>query len=174
MIKINIYIECENEYKDWNVDFEQIKDKAKSILQYFLKQPKINNQCCLKDYEYNAISFDFLFCGSGNTHRINLEYRSKDYPADIITFAVFADSPNDERFVLDGEINLGEIIIALDKMIEGAKEKGISKEDELSFFIAHGILHLLGFDHQTQEDYNFVIEQQKKALESIDIIYDKI
>lgn len=171
---MNINIECENEYKDWDVDLDKVKATAKSILEYLLNQPEIANNCCLKDYEYKTISFDFLFCGSGNTHLINLEYRSKDYPADIITFAVFADSPEEERFILDEEINLGEIIIALDKMIDGAKEKGISKEDELSFFISHGIMHLLGFDHQTQEEYNFVIEQQKKALESIEIIYDKI
>ena len=143
-------------------------------MEFFLKQPEISEKCCLKDYSYETISFDFLFCGSGNTHTINLEYRSKDYPANIITFAVFADCDKNERFVLDSEINLGEIIIALDKMIDGAKEKGISKEDELTFFISHGIMHLLGFDHQTEEDYNFVIEQQKKALESINIIYDKI
>ena len=171
---MNINIECKNEFQDWDVDFEKVKQTAKSLLEYFLKQPEIYDNCCLKDYEYETISFDFMFCGSGNTHTINLEYRSKDYPADIITFAVFADSEKEERFVLDGEINLGEIIIALDKMIDGAKEKNISKEDELSFFISHGIMHLLGFDHQTQEDYNFVIEKQKQALESINIIYDKI
>ena len=171
---MNINIECENEYKDWELDFDKIISCAKSVFEFLISQPEIYNNCCLKEYEYNSVAFDFLFCGSGNTHTINLEYRSKDYPADIITFAVFADSSKDERFVLDGEINLGEIIIALDKMIDGAKEKGISKEDELSFFISHGIMHLLGFDHQTDEDYNFVVEWQKKALESMNIIYDKI
>jgi probable rRNA maturation factor len=171
---MNINIECKNEYNGWEIDLEKVKDIAQSILEFFFTQPEITNKCILKNYQYHTISFDFLFCGSGNTHAINLEYRSKDYPADIITFAVFADSEQNERFVLDGEINLGEIIIALDKMIDGAKEKNISKEDELSFFISHGIMHLLGFDHQTQEEYNFVIEQQKKALESINIIYDKI
>lgn len=171
---MNINIECENEYNDWKLNLDDIKKTARLILEFLLKQDEIKEKYCLKDYEYDKISLDFLFCGSGNTHALNLEYRSKNYPADIITFAVFADSEEDERFVLDGEINLGEIIIALDKMIEGAKEKDIPKENELAFFIAHGIMHLLGFDHQTQEDYNFVIEQQKKALESIDIIYDKI
>ena len=128
----------------------------------------------MANYIYDSVSFDFLFCNSGQTHAINIEYRSKDYPADIITFAVFADSTKDERFVLDGDINLGEIIIALDKMIDGAEEKGISKVDELAFFISHGIMHLLGFDHQTQTEYDFVVEWQKKALGSLNINYDKI
>ena len=171
---MDINIECKDEYSSWNVDFEWVKNTAKSILKYFLSQDEIADASCLKGYEYESISFDFLFTDSGQTHSINLEYRSKDYPADIITFAVFADCDENERFVLDGDINLGEIIIALDKMTEGANEKGISKEDELAFFISHGIMHLLGFDHLTMSEYNFVIEWQKKALGSININYDKI
>lgn len=171
---MNINIECTNEFDGWNVDFDWIKNTAKTIFNYLLSQDEISRNCCLKKYDYSEISFDFLFCDSGQTHSINLEYRSKDYPADIITFAVFADSTENERFILDGIINLGEIIIALDKMIEGANEKGISKEDELAFFISHGIMHLLGFDHMTLHDYNFVVEWQKKALESMNINYDKI
>lgn len=171
-MKINI--ECENEYKNWDIDINNIISQAKSIFTYYMKKPQIVAKNCLKDYEYDSVSFDFLFCDSNKTHEINKEYRNKDYPADIITFAVFADSENSERFVLDGDINLGEIIIALDKMIEGAVQKSISKEAELAFFIAHGILHLLGFDHQSEQDYNFVVECQKEALGSIDIKYDKI
>jgi len=171
---MNINIECTNEFDSWNVDIEKVKNTASTLFEYLMSQKEICGNCCLKNYDYQSVSFDFLFCDSGQTHSINLEYRSKDYPADIITFAVFADSEEDEKFVLDGNINLGEIIIALDKMIEGAQQKGISKEDELSFFIAHGIMHLLGFDHQTITDYNFVIDWQKKALESININYDKI
>lgn len=114
---------------------------------------------------FNTISFDFLYCDSAKTHEINREYRDKDYPADIITFAIFADS--DEKFIFDGEINLGEVIIALDKVREEAVKKNVTPEFELSFLISHGIMHLLGFDHQTMEDYNFVIAQQNKALESL-------
>ena len=171
---MNINIECKNEYKLWDVDFDWVKSTAKSLLEYFLSQKEISGNCCLNDYDYQTLSFDFLFTDGGQTHSINLEYRSKDYPADIITFAVFADSEPDERFVLEGEVNLGEIIIALDKITEGAQEKGITKEDELAFFISHGIMHLLGFDHMTMQEYNFVVEWQKKALESININYDKI
>lgn len=171
---MNVNIECKNEFDGWNVDFDWVKNSAKSMLEFLLGQKEISEQCCLKGYEYKTISFDFLFTNSGQTFSINLEYRSKNHPADIITFAVFADSSKNERIVVDGDINLGEIIIALDKMIDGAKEKEISKEDELAFFMSHGIMHLLGFDHMTMHDYNFVVEWQKKALGSINIDYDKI
>ena len=72
------------------------------------------------------------------------------------------------------EINLGEIIIGLDRVIDEAGKKEIDKETELLFLISHGIMHLLGFDHQTEKDFQFVVTHQKKALESIGIIYDKI
>lgn len=165
---------CENKFDSWKVDLEWLKEAAQKILDYYLNDSEIKETCCLGNYKYNKIAFDFLFCDSELTHDININYRNKDYPADIITFAVFADSIEEERFVLDGEINLGEIIIALDKMVDGAALKGISKEDELLFFISHGIMHLLGFDHQTEVDYNFVVGKQKKALESMNINYDKI
>ena len=47
-----------------------------------------------------------------------------------------------------------------------------NKEQELFFLISHGLMHLLGFDHHSEEEYNFVIAEQRRALESIE--YDKI
>jgi probable rRNA maturation factor len=172
MISYNIGIE--NEFTQWNIEQDKILSAVKSIFDYYMSNTEISEKCCLREYQYDKISFDILFCDGEKTHLINREYRNKDYPADIITFAVFADSPNEERFVLDLEINLGEIIIALDKIEESAKEKSISKETELIFMVSHGIMHLLGFDHQTEKEFEFVVKWQKKALESIGIKYDKI
>ena len=168
MTKYNIF--SENIYDNWQIDEKLFIDTAKKILKFYLSLSDVYEKSCLNSFDYNTISFDFLYCDSVKTHEINREYRNKDYPADIITFAIFADS--EEKFVFDGEINLGEVTIALDKVIEEADKKGVTKEYELSFLISHGILHLLGFDHQTEEDYNFIIDLQNKALESIG--YDKV
>ena len=172
MLEFNI--EYENTYDGWDVSSLSIVENAKKILQFYLECDDIKKNLCLNNYKYNKLSFDILFCDGNKTHEINREYRNKDYPADIITFAVFSDSNEDERFVLGFEINLGEVIIALDKIIEQANSKNIDKKDELYFFIAHGIMHLLGFDHRDEEEFEFVVSHQKKALESIGIIYDKI
>lgn len=165
MTKYNIF--SENIYDSWQIDEKFFIDTAKKILKFYLSLTEVYEKSCLSSFDYNTVSFDFLYCDSIKTHEINREYRNKDYPADIITFAIFADS--EEKFIFDREINLGEVIIALDKVIEEADKKGVSKEFELSFLISHGILHLLGFDHQTEEDYNFIIDLQNKALESIGV-----
>ena len=159
---LNIF--SENIYSDWEIDEKRFINTAKKLLRYYLSKHNVFEASCLSGYEFDVISFDFLFCDSVKTHEINREYRNKDYPADIITFAIFADS--EEKFVFDGEINLGEILIALDKVIEEAAKKGLTKEFELAFLISHGILHLLGFDHQTEDDYNFVVGLQNEALQA--------
>lgn len=157
-MKINVF--SENIYPNKEINERKFINYAKKILKYYLTE--ISEKSCLNKKDFNTISFDFLYCDSNKTHAINKEYRNKDYPADIITFAIFADS--EEKFIFDGEINLGEVIIAIDKVEENVKQNKSTFDYELSFLISHGIMHLLGFDHETMEDYNFVIEMQKKAL----------
>lgn len=169
MAVINIF--TENIYKAWQVDEKDVIDKTKKLLTHYIA--KLKDSSCLAGKCYDSITLDIVFCDSEKTHELNKEYRDKDYPADIITFAIFADDEN--SFIFDGDINLGEIVIALDKVIDGVNRDisfSKNKEQELYFLISHGLMHLLGFDHRDEEEYNFVIEEQRKALECID--YDKI
>ena len=169
MKTINVYVE--NLFSSWELDIQDVIIKTKKLLQHYVEY--LSDESCLKNRKYQTLTLDIILCDSKKTHELNKEYRDKDYPADIITFAIFADS--EDSFVLDGDINLGEIVIALDKVIEGVnRDVSLSKnkEQELYFLISHGLMHLLGFDHESEEEYNFVINEQRKALESIS--YDKI
>ena len=169
MTAYNIF--TENIFPDWNVDEKDVIEKTRRMLEYYIAN--LGEQSCLFEKEYESITLDIVFTDSEKTHELNRDYRDKDYPADIITFAIFADDEN--SFIFDGDINLGEIVIALDKVIEGVNRDishSANREQELFFLISHGLMHLLGFDHQSEEEYNFVIEEQRKALGSIE--YDKI
>lgn len=169
MTEINIF--TENTFNNWQVDEKEVIDKTRKMLEFYIND--IGYKSCLYGKIYSSITLDIVFCDSVYTQELNKDYRNKDYPADIITFAIFADDEN--SFIFDGDINLGEIVIALDKVIEGANRdisESKNKEQELFFLISHGLMHLLGFDHQEEEEYNFVIAEQKKALGSIE--YDKI
>lgn len=172
MQALSVDVVCSNTFEKWAIDEEFYTHKAQEIFLYFLQNPEIFDNSCLNRKDYDTVSFDFTFCDSKTTHELNKTYRGKDYPADIITFSIFADTPKSEQFVLDGCISLGSSIIALDKVTEASQNKGTPKEFELMFLISHGIMHLLGFDHQTEEDYNFVVSWQNKALEAVG--YDKI
>jgi probable rRNA maturation factor len=146
------------------VDEPKLRDAAAKIMQYCI--PK----SFLAQYEFDTVSFEILFCDNAKTHEINREYRGKDKPADIITFAIFADS--EPRMVLDGEINLGEIIISLDEERASRGSRGAAFADpepfsEELFLISHGIMHLLGFDHNTEAEYNFVIGLQEEAIRTL-------
>ena len=165
MTTINVF--TENLRQEWELDERKIISVARKFTKLLIdKCSKLRgSDFCLYGYDYKCISYDILFCDSEKTHELNRDYRSKDKPADIITFAVFADDEN--RFIFDDEINLGEIIIATDKVEENAIEKKVSREHELYFLIAHGILHLLGFDHQTEEEYKLVVNLQNEVLKEV-------
>lgn len=163
----NINIFSENIYSKKELDEKMFIDSATSILKFYLSKSEVYESSCLNGLDFDTISFDFLYCDGNKTHQINKEYRDKDYVADIITFAIFADTPEEERFIFDNEINLGEVIFALDKIEEEAAKKGKSFDEELTFLISHGILHLLGFDHQSMKDYDYIIGLQNEALENL-------
>lgn len=169
MTIINVF--TENIYDNWKVDEKEIIKRTRLMLEHYIKV--LGQKSCLNGYNYKSITLDILFCDSKKTHELNRDYRDKDKPADIITFAIFADDEN--RFVFDNDINLGEIVIALDKVEEMTNcdvSLAQNKEQELYFLISHGLMHLLGFDHRDEAEYNFIIAEQKKALECIG--YDKI
>ena len=113
MTTYNIF--TENIFSDWNVDEKDVIVKTRRMLEYYIAN--LGDKSCLFEKDFESITLDIVFTDSEKTHELNRDYRDKDYPADIITFAIFADDEN--SFIFDGDINLGEIIIALDKVIEG-------------------------------------------------------
>ncbi len=169
MTELNIFIE--NLYDKFDFDYLETQNNVEKMTKFLLNDKTVFQNSCLIKYKYKVICFDIVFVNNEEIHRINKEYRKKDSPTDVITFAIFADSPDDEKFIIDGEINLGEIIVSIDKIRQQAEENSNEFFDELYYIISHGILHLLGFDHQTEKDYNFMVEKQNKAKA---LVYDKI
>ena len=166
MIKTNF--DAINEQTNYQINEEKLSNLANNML-CFLENEGILEQSCLKNYDLNKITLngDILICGNKKIHEINKEYRHKDRPTDVITFALFADDDNSSD--IEGEIYLGEIIISADQTKIQADENKKTFEEELHFLLSHGILHLLGFDHQDEETYTFMINLQDKILDNVKI-----
>lgn len=145
-------------------DFKYDKKTIRKILKTLLKKKKVYEKSCLKDIEIKTLSADFVFCNDEFIHKINREYRGFDKPTDVISFALFSD---DQQSVILDEINLGEIIVSVDTAKKQAKNGGHSVEKEIYYLICHGLLHLLGFDHQTQKEYNFMVDIQNCVIKEL-------
>lgn len=84
-------------------------------------------------------------------HALNREHRGIDRPTDVLSFSQLE---GEELAALpEGEaLPLGDIVISVDRVADQADEYGHSFERELGFLVGHGMLHLLGYDHQSPED----------------------
>ncbi|MDN7240439.1 rRNA maturation RNase YbeY [Planococcus sp. N028] len=101
---------------------------------------------------------------------INKEYRGKNEPTDVISFAMEELGEGELEIVgLMAPRTLGDIIISLDRTKEQAADYGHSFERELGFLAVHGFLHLLGYDHMTKEDEKKMFSRQEEILSSLGI-----
>ena len=98
-------------------------------------------------------------------HKMNKEYRGVDRPTDVISFA-FLDGEKDREKLIHGQgpVSLGDIYISIDRAKAQAEEYGHPLERELSFLFVHGLLHLLGYDHMTEEDEKVMFKLQDEIL----------
>ena len=141
------------------------KKTTKKIVETLVNLSEINQNSAVFDNDFTILSFEISFCNDKTIREINSTYRGKDKATDVITFALFVDDEN--SIVIDNNIELGEIIISTQTLERQAKENNNTLEVELYTLTTHGILHLLGFDHLTQKDYDFVVGIQEKIIKSL-------
>jgi probable rRNA maturation factor len=86
----------------------------------------------------------FLLTDDKRIHQLNKVYRDKDRPTDVLAFAM----QEGELAELAGSV-LGDVIVSVPTARKQAEERGVSVLDEVTMLLAHGLLHLLGWDHDT-------------------------
>lgn len=99
--------------------------------------------------------------------QLNKEYRGKDMPTDVLSFAMEEMGEDEMEIFADGmPTMLGDIIISVDKIQEQADDLGHSFDRELGFLVTHGLLHLLGYDHMEAEEEKNMFERQQVLLDT--------
>jgi rRNA maturation RNase YbeY len=139
------------------------KKYALKALKYVCNDKKTFEMSELKSYKDYCFNLDILICKDDKIKQLNKDFRNKNKPTDVLTFALFADNP-EVRTVVDGNIFLGEIIISAETAKQQAEQANKSLDDEILFLISHGILHLFGFTHDDEESYDFMMETQNRML----------
>jgi len=103
---------------------------------------------------------------------LNRNYRSKDTPTDVLSFAMEETLDEEPEIFFDEEDGeplpmLGDIIISVPTAKRQAEEYGHSLKREMAFLAVHGFLHLIGYDHMTEEDERDMFARQDAILEQI-------
>lgn len=101
---------------------------------------------------------------------LNREYRGIDRTTDVLSFALGETKEGeDESFIMppDDVLHLGEVIISFPQAQRQAEEHNHSIEYELSLLVAHGVLHLLGYDHENDAEREEMTGLERKVLDRL-------
>lgn len=126
------------------------------------------------------VQVNVLLTDKEGIREYNRQYRNIDKETDVLSFPnVDYEQPGDFSMVEKnemayadpdtGEIYLGDIILCRERISSQAEEYGHSELRELSFLIAHSMLHLLGYDHVEEAEEKIMMEKQEKILDKLGI-----
>jgi probable rRNA maturation factor len=120
------------------------------------------------------VEMSLLITGQEKVHQLNRDFRGKDRPTDVLSFAMQDELPsgeNEEDFSFvappDGIKHLGEVIISYPQAVIQAQEHGHSVKKEAAVLVIHGVLHLLGYDHIEDEEAEQMEARERVILASI-------
>lgn len=143
-------------FNEANQEIAEIEE-LKMLVNYALNKLNLKN-----------VIFDVIIVNNDRIREINKSYRNIDKPTDVISFAL--------EDIKDIELEvrlLGDIYISIDKAVEQAKIYEHSLLRELSFLTIHGLLHLLGFDHESEETEKIMFDKQEMILDGYGIKREK-
>lgn len=98
-----------------------------------------------------------LLTDDAEIHRLNREHRQKDKPTDVLAFAMDESVPDPAGI-------LGDVVISLDTAERQARSRGRPLIEEVRFLLAHGVLHLIGYDHAEPAEKREMVAMTRKLV----------
>jgi probable rRNA maturation factor len=117
------------------------------------------------------VEISIKFTGDADVQALNAAYRNKDKPTNVLSFPMLDAGLLQSLHAADsGEILLGDVVLAHGICAAEAAERGIEVEAHAAHLVVHGVLHLLGYDHETGDDDAETMESvERQALAAIGI-----
>lgn len=111
-----------------------------------------------------------LIVDNSYIQELNFIYRGLNQPTDVLSFAMNELGEDEPDFDFGGETNvLGDIVISLEQALIQSKEYNHSLERELGYLVAHGMLHLLGYDHENPDEQKVMRDLEEKIMKAVNL-----
>ncbi len=111
------------------------------------------------------ISITFFLTSNNKIKELNLKYRKKNNPTNVLSFPM--------QSLYTNTYLLGDIVLAYKMLLKEATEQKISRYDHLCKMTIHGMLHLLGYDHETEKQFKQMRKFENLIFNSIKNNYDQ-
>ncbi len=102
-----------------------------------------------------------VFVDEEEIEKLNFQYREVEEPTDVLSFSLYDKLPQDET---EYPLVLGDVVICPIIAKQNALKAGCSVGQELNVLLVHGILHLLGYEHNSLDDERIMMARQKEIL----------
>ena len=113
------------------------------------------------------VEISVLLVDNETIRTLNRDYRDKDAATDVLSFPMEEDLPDEAAPQIIGgptERMLGDLVISVERAVEQAAEYGHAVERELAFLTVHGLLHLLGYDHEQGPEAEIEMQAEEKRI----------
>ncbi len=118
-----------------------------------------------------AYELSLRLSGDAEMQALNAQYRQQNKPTDVLAFAALeAEIPLPVGEIEQMPLYLGDIVLSVDTAQRQALERGHDLQTELAWLAAHGLLHLLGWDHPDEETLAEMLNQQATLLKIIGLV----
>lgn len=127
-------------------------------------------RCCnavlkLEKFKGSA-EISVTFVDNEEIHKLNLQYRNKDMPTDVLSFPLGENGEYDVDPTTGAQM-LGDVVISMEKAVDQAQLYGHSLQREVGYLTAHSVLHLLGYDHETGIERVHMREKEELIMEQL-------
>lgn len=113
-----------------------------------------------------------LLCDDARIRRLNLEHRGKDKPTDVLSFPQAEFSRPEVPKKGHQLVLLGDVVISIDTAERQARSRSRPLVEEVRFLLAHGILHLLGYDHMSKDEKIVMTRRTRELVRAADLSSD--
>ncbi len=152
----------------WDNALPQIEELSSELLSQTVNFINTHEELSFLHTE-KPVSVNLCLSNNSEVHLLNKEFRQMDKPTNVLSFANIDDDDFSLQISYGDVIELGDIIIALETMENEAETKHISLHDHYCHLFIHGILHLLGFDHQEDEEAEIMENYEIQILQLFNI-----
>ena len=151
MKRPNILVNLKTYQRRWQIDRRSIQSYLRKVWRTIESSTHLETPWSGPEDKETTV----VFLNDAQMQNYNQRYRSNDYPTDVLSF------PVNEK--VEDTIYLGDILISTDRVAAQASGAGLSFDAELRTLLLHGLLHLLGYDHETDTGQMARLERRIKS-----------